>query len=53
MGAVLDDFAVIEDQDPVGGLRRGQTMGNRHHCSACGELVQRPAYPHFRCRIDG
>src|SRR5699024_11746105 len=40
VGAALDDASGVEDQDPVGGLGGGQTVGDGHGGATAGEPVQ-------------
>ena len=50
---VLDQTASIEDEDSVGGLGRGEAMGDRDHGSVAGETVESTTDSDFGGRVDG
>src|ERR1043166_3860743 len=51
--AALDDAAVVEDDDVVGVLHRGDAMGDDQHGPPLPDLAQRPQDALLGLRVDG
>ena len=40
VGAIFNDFALLDDDDAIGHAHRGKTMGNEQGCGARGDLLK-------------
>lgn len=51
MGSALDDLAVLQDDDLVGVLDRGQPVGDRERRAVLREAVEAALDEHLRLRV--
>ena len=51
MGPLLDNAAIIHNQNAVGPADGGETMGNHNACAVCQGSLDSLFHKHFRFRI--